>query len=66
MRAIAGAAYGGGHATMTKGDVRAYGKQSEAVKATVVGFRRHGRWEFWAQLRESKASGEQIRAVVQL
>ena len=66
MRAVADAAYGGGHSTLTKGDVRGYGKQSEAVKATVVGFRRAGRWEFWAQLRESKKSGEQIRAVVQL
>jgi hypothetical protein len=66
MRAVASKAYGGGHSTMTKGDVRAYGKHSEAVRATVVGYRRAGRWEFWAQLRESKASGEQIRAVVQL
>jgi len=63
MRAVASKAYGGGHSTMTKGDVRAYGKHSEAVRATVVGYRRAGRWEFWAQLRESKASGEQIRAV---
>jgi hypothetical protein len=63
MRAIADAAYGGGHTTLTKGDVRAVGKHSEAVKATVVGFRRLGRWEFWIQIRESKASGEQIRCV---
>jgi hypothetical protein len=66
MRAIAEAAYGGGQSTLTKGDVRAYGKRSENVCATVVGVRRHGRWEFWAQLREDKASGEQIRAVVRL
>jgi hypothetical protein len=77
MRAIANAAYGGGHSTMTKGDVRAHGKHSDAVVATVVGVRRNGRWEFWAQIREAgkvvrNAAGEnatgpeQIRAVVRL
>ncbi len=66
MRAIADAQYGGGHSVMTKGDARAYGKHTQAVKTTVVGFRRNGRWEFWAQMREDKASGEQIRSVVRL
>ena len=66
MRAIADAAYGGGHSTMTKGDARAHGKHTEAVCTTVVGIRRHGRWEFWAQFREGKQSGEQIRAVERL
>jgi hypothetical protein len=66
MRAIADASYGGGHTTMTKGDARARGKHTEAVCTTVVGFRRNGRWEFWAQFRESKASGEQIRSVEQI
>ncbi len=66
MRAIAQRDYGGGQTTMTKGDMRAYGKHTEAVSTTVVGIRRNGRWEFWAQLRENKASGEQIRAVVRL
>ncbi len=66
MRAVAQAAYGGGQTTFTKGDARAFGKQSQNVRTTVVGLRRHGRWEFWAQLREDKASGQQIRAVVRL
>lgn len=66
MRAIAEAAYGGGQTTLTKGDVRAYGKHSGDVRATVVGIRRNGRWEFWAQLREQKAGNEQIRGVVRL
>lgn len=66
MRAIAQAAYGGGQSTMTKGDMRAHAKRAGAVRATVVGFRRHSRWEFWVQLREDKPSGEQIRAVVRL
>lgn len=66
MRAIADAQYGGGHTTLTKGDMRAHGKHTQGIRTTVVGFRRNGRWEFWAQLREDKASGEQIRAVVRL
>lgn len=66
MRAIAQAEYGGGQATMTKGDVRARGKGSGAVVATVVGVRRLGGWEFWVQIRETKSSGEQIRAVERL
>jgi hypothetical protein len=66
MRAIADASYGGGHSTMTKGDMQARSKRGGAVKATVVGIRRHGRWEFWVQYREDKASGEQIRAVERL
>lgn len=66
MRAIAEASYGGGQHTMTKGDMRAYSKRGGGVSTTVVGIRRNGRWEFWAQIRESKASGEQIRAVVRL
>ena len=67
MEAIAEAQYGGGQSTMTKGDMRAFGKHSPGVRATVVGIRRAGGgWEFWAQLREGKASGEQIRAVVRL
>lgn len=63
MRAIADAEYGGGHATMTKGDMRTRGKRGGAVVATVVGVRRNGGWEFWAQFREDKPSGEQIRSV---
>lgn len=71
MRARADLAYGHGHTTLTKGDARAHGKHSTAVKTTVLGLRRHGRWEFWAQMREDKmredkTTGEQIRAVVQL
>jgi|GEM_PF-1258546 len=66
MRAIAQAAYGGGHSTMTKGDMRGHNKRGGAVRATVVGVRRNRRWEFWVQYREDKASGEQIRAVERL
>lgn len=63
MRAIAEAEYGGGQATMTKGDMRGRSKRGGAVVATVVGVRRNGGWEFWAQFREDKPSGEQIRSV---
>jgi hypothetical protein len=66
MRAIANASYVDGHSTMTKGDMRARGKRGGVVKTTIVGIRRNGRWEFWAQYREDKASGEQIRAVERL
>lgn len=66
MRAVAQAAYGGGQSVMTKGDARAMGKRTDAVCTTVVGLRRNGRWEFWAQFREDKPSGEQIRAVRRL
>jgi hypothetical protein len=34
-----------------------------AVRAMVVGVRRHGRREFWMPYREGEAGGEQIRAV---
>lgn len=63
MRAIAQAEYGGGQATMTKGDMRGRSKRGGAVVATVAGVRRNGGWEFWAQFREDKPSGEQIRSV---
>jgi hypothetical protein len=33
------------------------------VVATVAGIGRVGGWEFWVQIRETKSSGEQIRAV---
>lgn len=66
MNAIAQAAYGGGHSTMTKEVQRSYGKHTTAVCSTVVGIRRNGRWEFWAQHREIKNGKEQIRAVVRL
>lgn len=66
MRAIADAEYGGGHVTMTKGDMRGRNKRDGAVAATLVGLRRNGAWEFWVQYREDKASGEQIRAVERL
>lgn len=63
MRAIAEGEYGGGQATMTKGDMRARGKRGGGVVATVVGVRRNRGWEFWVQYREDKSSGEQIRSV---
>ena len=54
---------GAAHATMTKGDYRARGKRSDAVRVTVVGHRVGTQWRFWAQYREDKPSGQQLRHV---
>lgn len=59
-------------AAMTKEGQRAHAKGAGgAVRSTVVGFRRHGHWEFWVQHCENKADGQghnltQIRSVAQL
>jgi hypothetical protein len=64
MRAVAGAQYGGGHSTLTKGDYRGRAKHAGAsVTVNVVGHRDHGNWKFWAQYVEYKTSGDQIRHV---
>lgn len=66
MTAVAQTDLGVGSSILTKGDYRAVGKHTQSVSVTVVGIRAHGAWTFWAQYREDKASGEQIRAVRQL
>lgn len=72
MRARAAETYEPGFAIMTKEDQRSFGKApAAAMRSTVVGFRRHGRWEFWVQHRETKAVGStgntiQIRSVMRL
>ena len=58
--------YGGGQSTLTKGDYRAVSKHGGNLTVTVVGVRKNGRWEFWAQYLEDKASGLQIRDVRKL
>ena len=72
MRARAEETYDNGFHIMTKETQRAHGKAPvAAMRSTAVGFRRHGRWEFWVQHREVKPVGStgstiQIRAVVRL
>lgn len=72
MRMRAEQTYDGDFALMTKETQRAFGKApAAAMRSTIIGFRRHGRWEFWAQHREAKPIGTtgnsiQIRAVVRL
>lgn len=66
MNAIAQAEYGGGQAVFAKEDYRALGKRTQNVRVTVVAQRRLGTWEFWGQIREDKASGQQLRQVRRL
>ena len=72
MRARAEETYDNGFAIMTKETQRAQGKATvPGMRSTVVGFRNHGRWEFWVQHREVKAVGNtgntiQIRSVLRL
>lgn len=66
MAAIAHAEYGAGETVFAKEDYRALGLHSEAVRVTVVGIRRPTGWEFWGQIREDKASGQQLREVRRL
>lgn len=66
MEAIAAAHYGGGHSTFTKEEMRDVGVHSPATMANVVGWRRNGAWEFWAQIVESKGVQTQIREVRRL
>lgn len=67
MQLHAAQTYGPGHTTLSKEEYRAEGKHSDVVKVTVIGVRDTGnRWSFWAQFRESKASGQQIRLVRKL
>ena len=64
MEAIAAAAYGNReHRVLTKEQYDAKAKHTGRCEVTVVGHRRNGRWEFWAQYLEDKASGWQIRSV---
>lgn len=67
MKAVAAATYAGSHSTLSKEEYRSEGKHSERVKVTVLGVRgTDGRWSFWGQFREDKASGQQIRLVRRL
>jgi len=66
MNAIAEAEYGGGQNVFAKEDYRALGKRSQNVRVTVVGQRAPGGWQFWGQIREDKASGQQLRQVRRL
>jgi len=72
MRARAEETYDNGYHIMTKETQRAQGKAATpGMRSTVIGFRRHGHWEFWVQHREVKAIGTsgntiQIRSVVRL
>jgi len=72
MRARAEETYDNGYHIMTKETQRSHGKAAvPGMRSTAVGFRRHGRWEFWVQHREVKALGNQgntiqIRAVIRL
>ena len=64
MEAIAGAQYEGlGHRVLSKEHYNASAKHVAQCDVTVVGHRRGGRWEFWAQHLEDKPSGWQIRRV---
>lgn len=66
MAAIARAEYGGGEVVFAKEEYRALGKHSQNIRVTVVGIRRASGWEFWAQVREDKPSGQQLREVRRL
>lgn len=58
---------GMGVTTLSREDYRARAKHAGAdVWVTVVGKRSSGRWSFWAQYREGKSSGHQIRYVEML
>ena len=64
MEAIAKAAYGDRkHRVLAKEQYNAKAKHTGKCEVTVVGHRRIGRWEFWAQYLEDKQSGWQIRNV---
>jgi hypothetical protein len=63
MRAIAFAVHGRPVATLSREDYRALGKHSDMVRVNVVGCRKGGRWEFWAQFTEEKNACWHIRQV---
>ncbi|MCP4541291.1 MAG: hypothetical protein GY832_29520 [Chloroflexi bacterium] len=63
MRAIAISHHGRNHSALTKEDYYSVGKHSESVTVCVVGFRKSGRWEFWAQYSEYKGDQYHIRRV---
>jgi hypothetical protein len=72
MRAVAEETYANGFILMSKESQRGFAKvQSNGVRSTVIGFRKHGFWEFWVQHRETKrvdgnTNSIQIRAVMRL
>lgn len=66
MKAIAEAQFGTPDAVLSKGKYRTISKRGGNLQVTVVGHRREGRWGFWAQYREDKVSGSQIRLVERL
>jgi len=72
MRAAAEGTYDNGFILMTKESQRGFAKvATNGVRSTVIGFRRHGFWEFWVQHRESKpvdanTTRIQVRAVQRL
>ena len=72
MRAVAEGSYANGFILMTKESQRSHAKvATNGIRSTVIGFRKHGFWEFWVQHRETKAvdantNSIQVRAVQRL
>lgn len=69
MAAIAEAQFGSGVTVLSREQYNRLAKQrhiGSAIAVTVVGKRSGGTWSFWAQYREDKISGMQIRRVEML